>query len=68
MFQEKKPEDVDLIIVSDAEAILGIGDQGVGGIVISVAKGYIYALGAGGFMTFSPPKLSWGWRARRIDD
>lgn len=47
MMKEKGPEDVDLIIVTDAEAILGIGDQGVGGIVISIAKGYIYTLGAG---------------------
>lgn len=30
--------DVDYIICTDAEAILGIGDQGVGGIGISIAK------------------------------
>lgn len=30
--------DVDYIICSDSEAILGIGDQGVGGIGISIAK------------------------------
>lgn len=29
---------VDYIVVSDGEAILGIGDQGVGGILISIAK------------------------------
>ena len=33
-----KPEDIDYIVVSDGEEILGIGDQGVGGILISVAK------------------------------
>lgn len=33
-----KDGDVDYIICSDSEAILGIGDQGVGGIGISVAK------------------------------
>ncbi|KAH6669650.1 malic enzyme [Plectosphaerella plurivora] len=32
------PEDIDYIVVTDGEEILGIGDQGVGGILISVAK------------------------------
>lgn len=32
------PEDVDYIVVTDGEEILGIGDQGVGGILISIAK------------------------------
>ena len=32
------PEDVDYIVVSDGEEILGIGDQGVGGVLISIAK------------------------------
>ncbi|KAJ9666325.1 NAD-dependent malic enzyme, mitochondrial [Coniosporium apollinis] len=40
-------EDIDLIVVSDGEQILGIGDQGVGGILISVAKLTIYTLCAG---------------------
>ncbi|KAK0466134.1 uncharacterized protein EV420DRAFT_1709953 [Desarmillaria tabescens] len=35
---------IDLIVCSDAEAILGIGDQGVGGIGISAAKSVIYTL------------------------
>ncbi|KAF5383967.1 hypothetical protein D9757_006928 [Collybiopsis confluens] len=39
-----KGKDVDLIVSSDAEAILGIGDQGVGGIGISSAKSVIYSL------------------------
>ncbi|ORX40574.1 hypothetical protein BD324DRAFT_611348 [Kockovaella imperatae] len=38
---------LDLIVVSDAEAILGIGDQGSGGIGISSAKAVIYTLAAG---------------------
>lgn len=33
-----KDGDVDYIICSDSEAILGIGDQGVGGINISISK------------------------------
>ncbi|KIW90159.1 uncharacterized protein Z519_08802 [Cladophialophora bantiana CBS 173.52] len=37
--REDDPEGgVDYIVVSDGEEILGIGDQGVGGILISVAK------------------------------
>ncbi|KAG9007043.1 NAD-dependent malic enzyme, mitochondrial [Tulasnella sp. JGI-2019a] len=38
---------IDLIVVSDSEAILGIGDQGVGGIGISTAKSVIYTLVGG---------------------
>jgi malate dehydrogenase (oxaloacetate-decarboxylating) len=32
------PDDVDLIVATDAEGILGIGDWGVGGIEIAVGK------------------------------
>ncbi|KZF24517.1 hypothetical protein L228DRAFT_218969, partial [Xylona heveae TC161] len=41
------PEDIDYIVVTDGEQILGIGDQGVGGILISVAKLVITTLCAG---------------------
>jgi malate dehydrogenase (oxaloacetate-decarboxylating) len=41
------PDDVDLIVCSDAEEILGIGDWGVGGIEISIGKLAIYTAGAG---------------------
>lgn len=41
------PDDIDIIACSDGEQILGIGDQGVGGILISIAKLVIYTLCAG---------------------
>ncbi|KAH8708827.1 NAD-dependent malic enzyme, mitochondrial [Beauveria bassiana] len=40
-------EDIDYIVVSDGEEILGIGDQGVGAILISAAKLAITTLCAG---------------------
>ncbi|KAI6365973.1 hypothetical protein MCOR25_005208 [Pyricularia grisea] len=42
-----RPEDVDYIVVSDGEEILGIGDQGCGGILISIAKLVLTTLCAG---------------------
>lgn len=47
MDQWGDPDDIDVIVVSDGEQILGIGDQGVGAILISVAKLVIYTLCAG---------------------
>jgi malate dehydrogenase (oxaloacetate-decarboxylating) len=41
------PGDVDLIVCSDAEEILGIGDWGVGGIQIAVGKLAVYTAAAG---------------------
>jgi len=40
-------QDIDLIVLTDSEQILGIGDQGANGIGISVAKIIIYTLCAG---------------------
>jgi malate dehydrogenase (oxaloacetate-decarboxylating) len=41
------PEDIDLIVATDAEQILGIGDWGVGGIEIAVGKLAVYTAAAG---------------------
>jgi len=41
------PEDVDLLVATDSEGILGIGDQGVGGIEISIGKLAVYTAAAG---------------------
>ncbi|KAG2153594.1 uncharacterized protein EDB93DRAFT_1135648 [Suillus bovinus] len=45
--EQTRGKDIELIVCTDAEAILGIGDQGVGGIGISSAKSAIYTLLAG---------------------
>jgi malate dehydrogenase (oxaloacetate-decarboxylating) len=39
--------DVDLLVATDSEGILGIGDQGVGGIEISIGKLAVYTAAAG---------------------
>jgi len=41
------PEDVDLLVATDAEAILGIGDWGVGGMDIAIGKLAVYTAAGG---------------------
>ena len=41
------PEEVDLIVATDSEGILGIGDWGVGGIAIALGKLALYVAAAG---------------------
>lgn len=41
------PDDIDLIVATDSESILGIGDWGVGGINISIGKLAVYTAAAG---------------------
>lgn len=41
------PDDIDLILATDAEQILGIGDWGVGGIEVSIGKLAVYTAAGG---------------------
>ena len=41
------PADIDLILATDAEQILGIGDWGIGGIEVSIGKLAIYTAAGG---------------------
>ncbi len=43
----RSPDEVDLIVATDAGAILGIGDWGVGGMSIAVGKLAVYTAAAG---------------------
>jgi malate dehydrogenase (oxaloacetate-decarboxylating) len=43
----RSADEVDLIVATDSEGILGIGDQGVGGIEIAIGKLTVYTAAAG---------------------
>jgi malate dehydrogenase (oxaloacetate-decarboxylating) len=45
--ENKGADDIDLIVVTDSEGILGIGDQGVGGVAITIGKLSVYVAAAG---------------------
>ena len=47
MLHNRNNTDIDLIIVTDGEGILGIGDQSIGGIDIPIGKLMVYILCAG---------------------
>lgn len=47
ILDNRLPPELDLTVVTDGEAVLGIGDQGIGGINISSAKLMVYTLCGG---------------------
>lgn len=47
ILENRVPAQVDLTVVTDGEAVLGIGDQGIGGINISTSKLMVYTLCGG---------------------
>ena len=47
IFHNRPTPEVDLIVVTDGEGVLGIGDQGIGGMDIPVAKLIVYSLCGG---------------------
>lgn len=47
ILDNRVPPEIDLSVITDGEAVLGIGDQGIGGINISTAKLMVYTLCGG---------------------
>ena len=47
VFKEHVGRDIDVIVVTDGEGVLGIGDQGVGSVEIAIGKLMVYTLCAG---------------------
>jgi len=53
----RTPYDVDIIVASDGQGVLGIGDQGIGGMDIPVAKLSVYTICGGIFPGLTLPVM-----------
>jgi malate dehydrogenase (oxaloacetate-decarboxylating) len=47
IIQNRFNQNIDLVLVTDGEGVLGIGDQGIGGMFIAIAKLVVYTLCGG---------------------
>lgn len=47
MIANRSNQEIDLMVVTDGERVLGIGDQGIGGMNISIGKLMVYVICAG---------------------
>ncbi len=83
LLENRPRREVDVVVVTDGERVLGIGDQGAGGMAISIGKLQLYTLFGGvepsrtlpvllDVGTNNPDRLSEpdyiGWRHERVTD